>query len=739
MVRTLPILLLFFVTRTCAQCGYAASLRTSKDYCLGSSLVIQTKHTLERIVWYKDGQPIDSALANQSLPKAPLRRQVPGVFPSSDIFADGNGYVYLIDGNRLRVVKWNPVTGLAAVVGEGLPTESTQGDSYIGDDRLFADNTGDVYVIDTYTRGIWHYSPGSTQATIIDPQTVDINKWGISGVAVAADCSGNVYEANERQSVIKKWAPGATSGQIVVGGNGTGPDQLINIFQMVLDSLGDIYVLGTNLLTKWQPGSTVGTVIGDWRSSGHTTPVDCWMDGKDTCYLASWQESDNDSFHIRKWWPGLAIPQSFLSMAWQTTARAPQVTVDARGDVFLMESTDSTIYEWPRTSSIDSAYTPNTTGVYYAIVTDMRGYAARTNPISINNPSNGTPSITISATATSTPVCTPITFTADPVNPGTDPSYQWMVSGVRVGDGSLTYSNNLFADSDQVYCIMMTQAGCAGPVTDTSNVIVLDIDPQGAASVKISTPKDSVCQGDSILFTAVVTNGSNAPSFEWLLNGAPTGNTGSSYGGNNFVTGDVVTCIITSDDVCGLAKSNSIPLTISTPPNVESGQVVTILHGHSQTLEPVITGDVDSWLWTPATGLSNPTIANPVATPDSNTLYTLTVGTPGGCTATGTILVNVYIPLSIPGAFTPNGDGHNDLFYVLGGPINSRIEDFAVFNRYGGEVFHAHNAVPGDRNNAWNGYLNGSPAPAGTYVYYVVMRFADGHTQLYKGTVILIR
>jgi hypothetical protein len=39
----------------------------------------------------------------------------------------------------------------------------------------------------------------------------------------------------------------------------------------------------------------------------------------------------------------------------------------------------------------------------------------------------------------------------------------------------------------------------------------------------------------------------------------------------------------------------------------------------------------------------------------------------------------------------------------------------------------------------WNGTFHGTPAPAGTYVYIVVMKFAAGNRQVYKGTVILIR
>ena len=71
--------------------------------------------------------------------------------------------------------------------------------------------------------------------------------------------------------------------------------------------------------------------------------------------------------------------------------------------------------------------------------------------------------------------------------------------------------------------------------------------------------------------------------------------------------------------------------------------------------------------------------------------------------------------------------------------INSRVAEFAVYNRYGAQIFGVHNVAPGDRTFGWNGTFHGSPAPPGTYVYLVVMQYADGHRRTYKGTVILIR
>ncbi|HTI93824.1 MAG TPA: T9SS type B sorting domain-containing protein, partial [Puia sp.] len=150
-------------------------------------------------------------------------------------------------------------------------------------------------------------------------------------------------------------------------------------------------------------------------------------------------------------------------------------------------------------------------------------------------------------------------------------------------------------------------------------------------------------------------------------------------------------------------------------------------------------GDIATYAWSPSTGLSDATAADPLAAPLRSTDYRLEVVSKDGCSASGDVMVNVVSRIGIPGAFSPNGDGHNDIFYVIGGPLGAVVKDFAVFDRVGRCVFQVHGVAPDDPAFGWDGRISGQAAPIGTYVYEVLITFADKTQQIFKGTVVLVR
>jgi gliding motility-associated-like protein len=91
--------------------------------------------------------------------------------------------------------------------------------------------------------------------------------------------------------------------------------------------------------------------------------------------------------------------------------------------------------------------------------------------------------------------------------------------------------------------------------------------------------------------------------------------------------------------------------------------------------------------------------------------------------------------LTLPNAFSPNGDGLNDLLKPLGIPLGQGVEfiQFEIYNRWGNRVFFTKDPTQG-----WDGTYNGSPADVESYFYYVRYR-CRGEQQIYKGNVLLIR
>jgi gliding motility-associated-like protein len=106
------------------------------------------------------------------------------------------------------------------------------------------------------------------------------------------------------------------------------------------------------------------------------------------------------------------------------------------------------------------------------------------------------------------------------------------------------------------------------------------------------------------------------------------------------------------------------------------------------------------------------------------------------CRDSATITIRVFFDEDefIPNAFTPNGDGRNDIFRI-GKMKYKKLVDFSIYNRWGQEVYHN----PYDPNAGWDGTSWGIPQDMGVYYYSIMIETAGGKVKLYKGDVTLIR
>lgn len=160
-------------------------------------------------------------------------------------------------------------------------------------------------------------------------------------------------------------------------------------------------------------------------------------------------------------------------------------------------------------------------------------------------------------------------------------------------------------------------------------------------------------------------------------------------------------------------------------PIADAGPDRDILLGATATLGGVPGPPESTYLWSPDSLVSTPTVLNPTTSPDVTTWFVLQVTTEQGCSDIDSVLVTVVPEIVIPTGFSPNSDGHNDTWQIDHIDLfpDSRVE---VYNRWG-ELLFASDGYP----TPWDGTYNGELVPVGTYYYAIELndpRFPEPYT-----------
>lgn len=217
-----------------------------------------------------------------------------------------------------------------------------------------------------------------------------------------------------------------------------------------------------------------------------------------------------------------------------------------------------------------------------------------------------TPLVSISTPLTAICQGSNVLFVATPVNQGTTPSYQWMINGANAGANSDTFSTSALANGSQVKVIMTSSAGCAAPVSVTSNTITITVNPTLVPSVSISTPTTTICNGTNVTFSATSVNTGTLPYYTWVKGGLVV-QTGllNNYTTNSILDNDQVWVVLTSNAVCAspaVVQSNKITMTLGS----SSAPFVTIVASANNvcsstnisfTASPLNTGPAPTYQW----------------------------------------------------------------------------------------------------------------------------------------------
>jgi gliding motility-associated-like protein len=274
------------------------------------------------------------------------------------------------------------------------------------------------------------------------------------------------------------------------------------------------------------------------------------------------------------------------------------------------------------------------------------------------------------------------------------------------------------------YTVTATLGRCSA-----NDIVIVNVN---AAPIPDAGPDGFICYGQTYQL-----QGSGAVQYTWT----PSTNL-SSTTISNPVSSPVKTITYTLSQVidaigCKSLTTDQVTVDVTPPIKVKTFPYDTIGYPGDQ-FQLNATSAATFYSWSPATGLSNPNIPNPVLTVGplgSDVLYQVIASTAAGCRGEGYVNLKVYKgpELYVPNAFTPNGDGLNDLFYPFPVGIKS-INYFKVFNRWGQLLFSSTTLYKG-----WDGKLRGVEQPSGVYAF--MAQGVDKNDKLLtrQGTVMLIR
>lgn len=110
-----------------------------------------------------------------------------------------------------------------------------------------------------------------------------------------------------------------------------------------------------------------------------------------------------------------------------------------------------------------------------------------------------------------------------------------------------------------------------------------------------------------------------------------------------------------------------------------------------------------------------------------------------GCMLQASLVIRVKenINTYVPNTFSPNGDGINDDF-VINSSLGGMIDQFAIYDRWGGRLFSRSNVPLEKELNLWDGRVSSQKLKSNTYVWLLEITFDNGTKQLLKGQVLLL-
>ncbi len=626
--------------------------------------------------------------------------------------------------------------------------------------RSWTDATGNLWLMggQLWTSGyqgplndLWKYDPVTNQwAWMHGSQSARQNgTYGTQGVAAASNTPGGRFNiAGWTDIAGNLWLFGGT-GQAVTG---TAEVNLQDLWK---------YDIATNEWT-WISGSNLGNQPGVYGTKGQPDPAN-YPGGRGS--VISWSDLSGN-FWLFGGSGQAASGSGYLNDLWRLAPCGDMQslvsgilgadTTFCQGNTYILDATfPGATYLWS-TGATTATITVSTTGNYWVRISDASGCTGRDSvlvtvvpppdvdlgpdqsvcsrafPLTLNSwqPagssylwSNGLSDTQMTVTRGGTywlhvsyagcegsDTITITSVTEPDVTIGADTTICASVPariGMEVPGATYLWSTGstdpfIFVSVTDAYWLQVDLQGCV--TADTTQITAVE-DPQ----IDLGPDRD-ICPEQEIILDP----GTGA-AFQWS-----TGETTPTY---TATRGGHYSVRVTS--VYGCTGSDTVFLRQKNFPTVTLDHDTTVCEETPLKLVAQST-DAESYLWSDGS-------TEQVLIVTSGGEYVATAINQCG-SASDTIEVRqIFCDIWVPNVFTPNGDGRNDVFRVLGNL--GRINGFGlgIYNRWGERVFHT-----SDKMQGWDGLHKGSEALMGTYVYMLEYSF-EGEPFLQKGNFVLIR
>ncbi len=370
----------------------------------------------------------------------------------------------------------------------------------------------------------------------------------------------------------------------------------------------------------------------------------------------------------------------------------------------------------------------NAPGTYFLVGTATNG-CINASPVTVTGDYTP-PSANAGADQTLDCVQTPVTLNG---SGSAGVTFTWTVDdpGIVISNPTSPF---ITVDEEGVYTLTVTSLGNFCTDSDDVEVFQYENVPQG-----VITAKAPPCFGQKNGSIIVETDPANGP-YQYQLNG-------QSYGGTNVFTplapGNYEIQVV---DGQGCVWTTSVFLQEPDELFVELGANLVVELGESATLQAQVSvplSQLDTILWTPPSLFPCDEMPCDVQEffPTQQTSVGVTVVDTNGCKASDVmaLFVSKERQIYIPNAFSPNGDGTNDVFMIFAGSDVVQIKSFLVFSRWGETVFQYYNFEPNNPAYGWDGKHRGEYMNPAVFAWFATVEFIDGREIIFEGDVSLMR